>query len=319
MAILFNPHALNAFAKFNVGNNNAIANLGEGGNLVQKDTLGFMRFRLPSTKERNNAVRTELLKALGEAFCIDGVTTVHGGQTQFSSAFMDRLEKILGPEAFKRDDFGLEGGEVASGKPLTQRRIKAIIKAACAKSELGYDATAYSAKVDAIADALDNKDPNAPSTIAGRRYVNSMRRTIELLENDLGGFDAACPDIDDLDKIQSFIVAKIKMAVYPEEITSFLERANALAKSGEDTVEGMQERRAQIKTFLIDMLQTMVKTTVDICLKAIEAGKFDDCLDVVNNASDIEEYLMRDMEEFRRKELDNEIAENNNAGERLNG
>jgi hypothetical protein len=67
------------------------------------------------------------------------------------------------------------------------------------------------------------------------------------------------------------------------------------------------------------MLQTTVKTTVDICLKAIEAGKFDDCMDVVYNVSDIVEYLMRDMEEFRRTQLDNEIAENNNAGERLNG
>ena len=152
MAILFNPQALNAFAKFNVGNNNAIANLGEGGNLVQKDALGFMRFRLPSTKERNNAVPTELLKALGQAFSIDGVTE-RDGKTRFSAQFMNRLEEILGPEVFKREDFGLEGGEVASGKPLTQRRITAIITAACAKSESGYDATAYSAKADAIADA----------------------------------------------------------------------------------------------------------------------------------------------------------------------
>ena len=311
MAILFNPQALNAFAKFNVGNNNAIANLGEDGNLVQKDALGFMRFRLPSTKERNNAVRTELLKALGNAFSIDGVTE-RDGKTRFSAQFMNRLEEILGPEVFKREDFGLEGGEVASGKPLTQRRITAIVKAACAKSELGYDATAYSAKVDAIADALNNKDPNAPSTIAGRRYVNSMRRTIAFLENDLEGFDAACPDIDDLDKIKSFIVTKTKLFIYPEEITSFLERANALAKPGEDPVEGKRERRAQIKTFLIDMLQTTVKTAVDIFLKAIEAGKFDDCMDVVYNASDIVKYLMRDMEEFRRTQLDNEIAENNN-------
>ena len=40
MAILFNPQALNAFAKFNVGSNDAIANVGEGGNLVQKKELG---------------------------------------------------------------------------------------------------------------------------------------------------------------------------------------------------------------------------------------------------------------------------------------
>ena len=104
-----------------------------------------MRFRLPSTKERNNAVRTELLKALGQAFSIDGVTE-RDGKTRFSAQFMNRLEEILGPDAFKRGDFGLKDGAVDSGKPLTQRRITAIVKAACAKSESGYDATAYSAK-----------------------------------------------------------------------------------------------------------------------------------------------------------------------------
>ena len=314
MAILFNPHALDAFAKVNLGNDKAIANLGENNSLVKNNELGcflWKPFRSDENEEKNNAVRTELLKALGQAFALEGVTE-HEGKTTFSTQFMNRLEELLGPEAFKRGDFGIKDGVVDSGKPLTQRRITAIIKAACAKSELGYDATAYSAKVDAIADALDNKDQNAPSTIAGRRYVNSMRRTIAFLESDLGGFDAACPDIDDLDKIQSFIITKIKLAIYPEEITSFLERANALAKPGEDPVEGKRERRAQIKTFLIDMLQTTVKTAVDIFLKAIEAGKFDDCMDVVYNAADIVKYLMRDMEEFRRTQLDNEIAENNN-------
>ena len=320
MAIMFNPQALSAFAKVNFGADDAIANLGENNSLVQNGNRGlgvFAKIRFTSTKANNNAVRTEFLKALGQAFEIEGVNE-QGDKTRFSDQFMNRLEEILGP-AFKRDDFGIKDGAVDSGKPLTQRRITAIIKAASAKSESGYDANVYSAKVDAIADALNNKDPNAPSTLAGHRYVNSMRRTIAFLESDLEGFDAACPNIDNLDKIKDFIFKKTKLFIYPEELTDFLERANALAKPGEDPVEGKRERRAQIKTFLIDRLQTAVKTTVDICLKAIEAGKLDDCMDVISNASDLVKYIMRDIEEFKRTQLDNEIVANDNAGERLNG
>ena len=48
----------------------------------------------------------------------------------FSKAFMDRLEKLLGP-AFKREDFGVGAdGTVSSGKPvvraITETDIDAI-------------------------------------------------------------------------------------------------------------------------------------------------------------------------------------------------
>ena len=336
MAILFNPQALNAFAKFNVGNNNAIANLGEGGNLVQKDALGFMRFRLPSTKERNNAVRTELLKALGNAFSIDGVTE-RDGKTRFSAQFMNRLEEILGPEVFKREDFGLEGGEVASGKPLTQRRITAIVKAACAKSESGYDATAYSAKADAIADAFKGRDPNALSTRTAQRYVDAMKRTIDWLENDLEGFDAAVPGIGNLEKVKTFVYKRTRLFIYPDDIRSFLAQVEAAKRQdrpeNEDEQnqiinidnlpkndEATEERRANIKTYIIDRLQTMVKESIDICLKAIAAGKADEVMEIVNNGYDILKCTLRDLQEFRRTQLINEIpADVNEIVENDNG
>ena len=105
-------------------------------------------------------MRTELLKVLGQAFNIEGVTE-QDGKTRFSDQFMRRLEEILEPDAFKRGDFGIKDGAVDSGKPLTQRRITAIIKAAYTKSESGYDANTYSVKVDAIADAFKGKNPDA--------------------------------------------------------------------------------------------------------------------------------------------------------------
>ena len=142
MAIQFNPSALSRFSNVDFGNDDAIANLGQGDGLVQKKELGsvFLRmFRLPGTRNRNNAVRTELLKALGQAFSIDGVTTGKGGKTKFSDGFMRRLEEVLGPEAFRRGDFGIKNGVVDSGKPLTQRRITAIVNAARAKGAAAVD------------------------------------------------------------------------------------------------------------------------------------------------------------------------------------
>ena len=132
MAIQFNPNALNAFSNVNFDQNDAIANLGEDNSLVQNGNRGlgiFAKIRFSSTKANNNAVRTELLKALGRAFNLDGVGE-QGGKTTFSREFMDRLEEILGP-VFKRGDFGIDAdGAVASGKPLTQRRIQAVCTAA---------------------------------------------------------------------------------------------------------------------------------------------------------------------------------------------
>ena len=132
MAIQFNPNALSAFSNVNFGENDAIANLGEDNNLVQNGNRGlgvFAKIRFKSTKANNNAVRTELLKALGQAFNLQGVSE-HGGKTTFSRDFMNRLEEILGP-AFKRSDYGIDAdGAVASGKPLTQRRIQAVYNAA---------------------------------------------------------------------------------------------------------------------------------------------------------------------------------------------
>ena len=67
-------------------------------------------------------MRTELLKALANAFGIKDGIAVANGKTTFTDKFMSRLEEILGPE-FKRGDFGIKDGVVDSGKPLTQRRI----------------------------------------------------------------------------------------------------------------------------------------------------------------------------------------------------
>ena len=119
MAIQFDPNALNRFADVNFRKSDGIANLDGPDGLRQNGTRGlgvFAKWRSDDTKANNNAVRTELLKALGRAFHLEGVGELAGKPT-FSEVFMNKLAEIIGPE-FKREDFGINAaGEVDSGKP----------------------------------------------------------------------------------------------------------------------------------------------------------------------------------------------------------
>lgn len=106
MAIQFNLNAPSRFSNVNFGDNDAIANLDGKDGLKQNEKLGFIltrKFRSADAERQNNAVRTELLKALGRAFHLEGVGEL-SGKTTFSEAFMNRLAEIIGPE-FKREDF----------------------------------------------------------------------------------------------------------------------------------------------------------------------------------------------------------------------
>ncbi len=98
-------------------------------------------------KAANNEVRTELLRALGQAFNLDGMSE-KGGEVTFSKGFMDQLEKIFGSD-FKRDDFKIDAdGKVSSGRPLTARRIKAIITKA--EQAVAAPATEGTVKTEAV-------------------------------------------------------------------------------------------------------------------------------------------------------------------------
>ena len=71
-------------------------------------------------------MRTELLRSLANAFNMQ-VLTDNDGKARFTREFLRTLERKIGAE-FKRDDFKLDAdGYVCSGRPLTARRIKAII------------------------------------------------------------------------------------------------------------------------------------------------------------------------------------------------
>ena len=135
MPIDFNPQALDMFRNAQLANENSVANLDGKGGLKTNGTFhsgNIFRTIGRSGDERraNNEVRTELLRSLGGAFGLEGMSETNGTVT-FSREFMAKLEKILGRDVLKSDDFKLNAdGSVTSGRPLTQRRISAILSRA---------------------------------------------------------------------------------------------------------------------------------------------------------------------------------------------
>jgi len=104
----------------NLDGGNAIKNVGEYGGRLS--AIGRTRIE----KAANNEIRTELLRALGDAFNMKVMTDLDG-KARFTRDFLRKLERVIGAD-FKRDDFKLDGeGYVCSGRPLTARRIKAIV------------------------------------------------------------------------------------------------------------------------------------------------------------------------------------------------
>jgi len=93
--------------------------------------------RSSGTADANRAVRTALLEALGKTFHIEGVRRDEKGVVTFDGNFLTRLKDVFGnhSEALGLKDFQLKDGKVRYGRPLTQRRIVAIVNAAKALAE----------------------------------------------------------------------------------------------------------------------------------------------------------------------------------------
>ncbi len=184
---------------FKTGNENTIVNLNDDGNLVANrktfSTANIFRWmRTSATKAANNEVRTAFLRSLGEAFGIEGATVGNDGKTRFSKAFMDNLEKLLGAD-FKRADFGIgKDGIVASGKPLTERRISAIVTRALIVGKGPFDAAAYRAKVDQMQKmAIATKVPDDIMKFLNDR-VARLGHILDFLQD--GGIDGLIEEND---------------------------------------------------------------------------------------------------------------------------
>ncbi len=155
MPVSFDSAPLEMFGNAGFDNANAVIHLDQDKHLKSDSSyssLNIFRWMRGSEAERkNNEIRTQLLKSLGESFGLSGVKTGVNGEVTFSKEFMDKLQKLLGP-AFKRSDFGVpdKGGAVSSGKPLTARRLQAIYASAGIYDISHFDFAAYKQKIGAI-------------------------------------------------------------------------------------------------------------------------------------------------------------------------
>lgn len=244
---------------------------------------------------------------------------------------MDRLSDILGP-AFKRGDFGIKNGVVASGRPLTQRRIKAIFKAAAtAKADAtAYDGKTYLAKADAIVDWFKKERlPDALSTKTGIKFFANVRRMIEFVESDFDGLAEvyANGDKDDLEKCKNFISRKIGLIVSEDEIADMVpkkarwqdnhvgeiiniddvsEKTDALKleKQAQLGYAGPEKDIDQIKMRLKQDLERTAKLAVDLCLKEKDSDEIEDLMEVIFNNDFSVSAVMKAMEKYANEHPD---------------
>lgn len=153
MAVTFDSNALRAYTNSigKIDDENAIINKSGDGITTNGTYTGALSAlnRSAATKAENNEARMQLLQSLGKAFGLGEGVRNEKGKVTFSPEFMRRLEGHLGKD-FKVADFGInQHGEVASGKPLTQRRVEAIVNKAYRASGV-FSREFYQNKFEAI-------------------------------------------------------------------------------------------------------------------------------------------------------------------------
>jgi len=189
MAIEFNSAALQLFRTAQFDDANAIARLGDGkigsGGTWSRSIkiLG----RTDSEKTANNRVREELLRCLGNAFHLGGFKENADGSVEFSREFMDRLSDLLGRD-LKAGDFGISGngGKVSSGKPLTQRRITAILKRA---EQVGLGAPESGGRTGGKAGAVNPFDEPLPGYMDNAEknpFYRDYASKLQIMKEELG-------------------------------------------------------------------------------------------------------------------------------------
>ena len=323
MSLDINFAALGAFRNVNFGNADAIANLKQGGGVEQNGKLGSFlgkMFRSSATQANNNAVRTELLKSLGQAFGLSGMSEA-GGKTTFSAEFMAKLEGILGRDVFKAADFKIgRDGTVSSGKPLTQRRIQAIVNKAVVASRGQYDAGVYRTKLDSI-NAKIATMPEGPGTkVAMQDHFAAVGKLIDFMDKELDGlFDENFtynPQKDqEGDNVPYVMVSKLggkyeqkplksigMVTQYVKDFTGKLFHIQENILAGVKNIaqlSDLDDPPEQITAYLKRAMTEFVMASIDTYLDADKAGKLDGYQSVITHAWPCIEGKTSGITEFR--------------------
>jgi hypothetical protein len=319
----FDVSALNSFRNVNLGGDNAIANLGEGDKVVKKNDYhgGIGRiFRSGSTKAANNAVRAELLRSLGKAFGLEGVSE-RDGKLHFSADFMTKLESILGRDVLKSGDFKIGAdGSVTSGKPLTQRRISAILNKAIVESRGQYDAGVYRDKLAAIKTSIAAlpKSQSHDREVATAHF-RAVEALMDFMERDLGtlfdenfAYEPKKPQegknfpyvmLSKLDgRHEEVPLTSIGMVTdYVQKTTGqlFHINENIIGKGSGARLEDLKDPPKEIAAYLKRAITEFVMASIDTYLDAGKAGKSKDFFDLMSRSWPCIEGKTTGITEFR--------------------
>lgn len=181
-----NLSALNAFRNLGIQNEKAIlVDMDDkyGSIDTYKGPLSAMK-RTEGERLDNNKMREKLLDALANAFGMSDEITVVGGKKQYSSELLNTLEKHLGKE-FKRADFGFtKSGTVTSGRPLTMRRVTAILdKLENAK----FNISVHEKLLEKARDRLSSFDLDSPKFDIAAKKIHNATQYLQILKNDAKG------------------------------------------------------------------------------------------------------------------------------------
>lgn len=300
----FKISELSAFSSARLGTSGrAIANVNDSGKIVRNNTyytwVGKI-FRMSGAKDANNAVRTELLRALGRAFDIEGVGNNVEGKTTFSRKFMDRLSELLGP-AFKREDFGIApDGTVNSGKPLTQRRIKAILNQATlvgrVKNE-DFDIKVAQVKYDYV----NSKIKSLPKDSRVRQHFDSVKKLMVFVQNELPTlikgnylFDRNMPvselnpagylqkiDKDGNPSISPLLKTDNVRAYLSDHLGEHFHIAENIVPGKHTLIDDLEDPVGQIATYVGNVCKSFIMASLDLYIAAEakgKLGKFSDAL-----------------------------------------
>ena len=332
MSMEINTTHLAMFRDVKLEGENAIANVGtDGKSVVQNKKLGSLisrLFRSKTEESLNNAARTALLKSLGQAFGLSGMTE-SGGTTKFSADFMKKLEGILGRDVLKTGDFKISSdGTVSSGKPLTKRRIDAIINKAVLVSPGAYNYADYKAKLDYVRTRLDAMPATMDkSDVEGaKKKFNLAEKMMDFVKDEIPGLVVA-NDPDDIFDYDPTIDAPLMFKMRTEgggtrnaalnsfsAINSYVgERIGAPFHLQENILNKFNARlsdvkdpKKQIPEYFKNVMTAYATTIIDLFIECEKLGKLDKFIGVLNEKVICAEARTSSLIEFRLKEIPSE-------------
>ena len=338
MSMQIDTTKLGMFRNVQFGNDNAIANLGGNktslvhNNEVSSNFLGKL-FRSKATKAQNNAARTELLRTLGQSFGLSGMTT-SGGMTTFSADFIKKLEDIIGRDVLKTGDFKImPDGTVASGNPLTQRRINAIVNKAIQASPGTYNYADYKMKLDYVNSRLATMPKGKVDDVIKRfqlveKMMNFAKDEVPLLIDDNPEYE-----LSDGKKGMPFALRKLENGVHRKKELISLSMVNEYVSEmigmpfhlAENIINGMaygarlkdvEDPKTQIPAYFERVMTSYATTAIDLFIECEKLGKLDEFFTAITSFAICTEAKTAALIDFRLTALpmdsDGPVATHNN-------